>query len=134
MEISISIEELAKLQESLGKKDKRIGQLEDELRATKRELKLTRGELKLTLNNWEQAKGKLERQRIELSNREKRLDERDAQTAGQLTAAYLNKIQGQVDKARDDAERWRSAFGEILDACHEIHRVAAYMEPGLERK
>lgn len=37
MEISLSVEEYAQLQESLGKKDKRIGQLEDEVAQLKSE-------------------------------------------------------------------------------------------------
>lgn len=109
----------------------RIGQLEDELRATKRELKLINGQLTTTLNNWEQAKGKLERQRIELSERSRKLDERDAQTADERAKANVDYWKRQAEKAREEAEKWRSAFGEILDACHEVHRIAAFMEPGL---
>lgn len=92
-----------------------IGELHDELAATKRELKLINGQLTTTLNNWEQAKGKLERQRMELANREKRLDERDAQTPDEMARARISKLVEQRDKAMAQCEEYREKLGRAVD-------------------
>lgn len=102
----------------------RIAELEDELAATKRELKLTRGQFTTTLNNWEQAKGKLRREKAALDERKRNLDARDAQTAEQMCAEQANYWKAQCEKAREERDEWRAMCGELMDAAGEIRRIA----------
>lgn len=95
-----------------------IGALEDELAATKKELKIINGQLTTTINNWEQAKGKLNREREAFNERSKKLDERDAQTADAITQARIDKLLEQRDKARAEAERYRTLLGIARDHAH----------------
>lgn len=100
-----------------------VGKLDDELRATKRELKIINGQLTVTLNNWEQAKGKLDRERRELDERKRKLDERDAKTAEEMSAEQVGYWKAQAEKARAEAEKYRAACGRMLDLADEMKGV-----------
>ena len=77
------------------------GALEDELRAVKRQLKQEQGQHSVTLNNWEQAKGKLKRERESLQHWKEKLDERDARAVEDIAAE-------QVAQCREKAEYWKA--------------------------
>ena len=96
-----------------GDSDERVAQLEDELAATKRELKLVRGELTLTLNNWEQAKGKLRREKEELDARKRKLDERDKLTVEEIADERVGYWKDQCEKARAQCEEFRATLSDV---------------------
>lgn len=102
----------------------RIGELEDELAATRRELKLAQGNLSLTLNNWEQAKGKIRRKEAELADRKRRLDERDQKAVEEICDDRADYWKGQCERARSEAERYRSLYGRCMDLAHEMERLS----------
>ena len=104
-------------------------ELRDELAATKKHLKVAQGQLSVTLNNWEQAKGNLRRQKEALALRAAKLDERDAKTADEIAAEEIDRWKAKAEKARDDAETWRKACGDVLDAADEIHRIMSFHFP-----
>lgn len=98
----------------------RTGELEDQLAATKRELKLTRGQLATTLNNWEQAKGKLRRQKADLDARTLNIEERENRTAEDVAFEKVEYWKGQCEKAREEAEMYRLKYGKAVNKAHEI--------------
>ena len=104
-------------------------ELRDELAATKKHLKVAQGQLSVTLNNWEQAKGNLRRQKEALDLRAVKLDDRDAKTADEIAAEEIDRWKAKAEKARDDAETWRKACGDVLDAADEIHRIMSFHFP-----
>lgn len=101
----------------------RVSELEDQLAATRRELKIVQGQLTTTLNNWEQAKGKMRRQKAELDARARNLEERENRTAEDIASEKVEYWKGQCEKAREEAEMYRSKLSMAVDSAQEIGRL-----------
>ena len=99
-----------------------VGEIEDQLAATRRELKIVQGQLTLTLNNWEQAKGKLRRQKVDLDTRALNLEERENRTAEDIASEKVEYWKSQCEKAREEAEVYRSKYGDVVDKAKEMVR------------
>ena len=94
------------------------GALEDELRAVKRQLKQEQGMHSVTLNNWEQAKGKLRRERESLQAWKAKLDERDARAVEDIAAE-------QVAQYREKAEYWKGRAEESWERLSAVKEAVA---------
>lgn len=90
-------------------------ELEDANAALERELKSARGELSVTLNNWEQAKGKIRREKDELANRRKKLDELAANPEGPLHAK-IERLEERCEKLEAERDSLKAKLEAVKEA------------------
>lgn len=101
---------------------KTIAELEDQLNTAKKELGIAQGELSVNLNNWEQAKGKIRREKQELyaydmSLREKAriLDLKEERDLEEVVEERFAKLQMEVKEDREAYKALKDKLSSIRD-------------------